>query len=55
MILGELLGTPVHDAGGHRVGVVIDVRLLLPDGARRFRSKVEPEDPQVVAAIEAAL
>ena len=24
----------MHDAGGHRVGVVIDVRLLLPDGAR---------------------
>lgn len=34
MILGELLGTPVHDAAGHRVGVVIDVRLLLPDGVR---------------------
>ncbi len=34
MILGELLGTPVHDAGGRRVGVVIDVRLLLPDDAR---------------------
>lgn len=34
MILGELLGTPVHDAAGHRVGFVIDVRLHLPDGAR---------------------
>ena len=34
MILGELLGAPVHDAAGHRVGVVIDVRLLLPARGR---------------------
>ncbi|GEN81328.1 hypothetical protein [Actinotalea fermentans] len=34
MILGELLGTPVHDAAGHRVGLVVDVRFLLPSGER---------------------
>lgn len=34
MILGELFGRPVHDAAGHRLGVVLDVRLLLPRGER---------------------
>lgn len=29
MTLSELLGTPVHDAAGHRVGRVADVRLVM--------------------------
>jgi len=33
MTLSELLGTPVHDAAGHRVGRVADVRLVLADRA----------------------
>ena len=41
------------DAG--RVAWNFEKFLLLPGAARRFRSKVEPEDPQLVAAIEAAL
>ena len=34
MILGDLLDSPVHDENGGRVGVVIDVRLVL-DGPVR--------------------
>jgi sporulation protein YlmC with PRC-barrel domain len=34
MILGDLLGQPVFDASGHRLGTVIDVRFVI-DGVPR--------------------
>lgn len=54
--LFRALTTIPDDAGdAGRVAWNFEKFLLLPDGARRFRSKVEPEDPELVAAIEAAL
>ncbi len=49
--------TAIPDDSGEagRVAWNFEKFLLLPGSARRFRSKVEPEDPQLVAAIEAAL
>ena len=50
--------TAVPDSSGDagRVAWNFEKFLLLPDGeARRFRSKVEPEAPELMGAIEAAL
>jgi len=50
--------TKAHDAAGDagRVRWNFEKFLVTPDGrVRRFRSKVEPDDPEIVALIEKAL
>jgi len=54
-LFGALTEIPDDSGEAGRVAWNFEKFLLLPDGARRFRSKVEPEDPELVAAIEAAL
>jgi len=52
----ELTKTPDAAGDAGRVRWNFEKFLVTPDGVvRRFRSKVEPDDPQIIAAIEASL
>ena len=52
----ELVITPDSDGEAGKVKWNFEKFLIAPDGAiSRFRPKTEPDDPQVIAAIEAAL
>lgn len=54
-LFAALRAVPDETGSAGRVRWNFEKFLLLPDAARRFRSKVEPTDPTLVAAIEAAL
>ena len=54
-LFGRLAEVPDADGEAGPVRWNFEKFLVTPDGAVRFRSAVEPDAPQLVAAIEAAL
>jgi glutathione peroxidase len=55
-LYAELTSVPDVDGKAGKVKWNFEKFLVLPDGeVRRFRSRTEPDDPRIVALIEAAL
>jgi glutathione peroxidase len=55
-LYAELTSVPDVDGKAGKVKWNFEKFLVLPDGeVRRFRSRTEPDDPQIVALIESAL